>query len=85
MVDIRAQIQQRKHATTSGGQSKKKKRKLCSLYLCRIFFLMVYTVKEIIFVSKSVEGLNCSTEFQPVVSPLTIDAIKTVYFQKGTN
>lgn len=49
------------------------------------FFLIVYTVKEIIFVRKSVEGLNCSTEFQPVVSPLTIDAIKTVYFQKGTN
>lgn len=37
------------------------------------------------FFSKSVEGLSYSAESQPVVSPLTKDAIKNVYFQKGNN
>lgn len=63
---------------------KAKKETMQSL-LMQNLFLMVYAVKEIIFVSKSVEGLSCSTESQPVVSLLTIDAIKNVYFQKGTN
>lgn len=37
------------------------------------------------FFSKSVEGLSYSAESQPIVSPLTKDAIKNVHFQKGTN
>lgn len=54
--------------------------------------------KEIIFTSAEsfsrgvhTKGINfcqkeiCSTEFQPVVSSLTIDAIKNMYFQKGNN
>lgn len=40
--------------------------------LMQNLFLMVSTVKEMIFVSKSVEGLSCSTESEPVASPLTI-------------
>lgn len=44
---------------------------------------MGYTVKEINFFSKSVEVLSYSAETQPVVSPLTKDAIKNMYFQKG--
>ena len=63
----------------------KAKKEIMQSLLMQNLFLMVYTVKEITFVSKSVEGLSCSTESQPVVSPLTIDAIKNVYFQKGTN